>query len=265
MPRFVLTLSLPPCFITYLPMMMKRNALILSVLMLLGFAARSQFNDSVYYHAGFSSTGIINKTNDVSSYVLSNGFKFNVNKKDVRVNLNSSWLFGQQQERLTNNDFASALDFNLYKTLPHFYYWGLATYDKSFSLKIISRYQAGIGGAYNVFDKPTFSLNVSDGVLYESSYLKINDSVSNRYNVFRNSFRLRYKLVLNEVIEFNGTNLLQNAIKRDNDYIINSVNSLSFRLRKWLSLMASINYNRVARTDRENLLFTVGLSAEKYF
>ncbi len=232
---------------------------------MLAGAGHSQFNDSMFYHISYSSTGIINKTNDVSSYVLANAFKFSVNKKDVRINMNSGWIFGQQQQRLTNNDFSSSLDFNLYKTLPHFYYWGLANYDKSFSLKIIRRYQAGLGAAYNVFDKPTFSLNLSDGVLYESSNLKVNDSISKRYNVFRNSFRLRYKLVLKEVLELNGTNLLQNAINRDNDYIINSVNSLSFKLRKWLSLTASASYNRVERTKRENLLLTFGLFAEKYF
>ena len=233
--------------------------------MLLGMASRAQFNDSTFYHVSYAATGIINKTNDVSSYVLTNGFKFNVSKKDVRVNVNSSWLFGQQQNRLTNNDFSSSLDFNLYKTLPHFYYWGLANYDNSYSLKIINRYQAGVGVAYNVFDKPAFTLNLSNGILHESSHLKINDSMSNRYNVFRNSFRLRYKLVIKEVVELNGTNLLQNAIKRDHDYIINSVNSLSFKLRKWLSLTASAAYNRIERTRRENLLLTVGLSVEKYF
>jgi hypothetical protein len=245
--------------------MIRKKACLLAIVILPGIVVRSQFTDSIFYRVSYSSTGTINKTNDVSSYVLANGFRFNVNKKDLRINMNSGWVFGQQQQRLTNNDFTSSLDFNLYKTLPHFYYWGLANYDKSFSLKIIRRYQAGVGAAYNVLDKRTFSLNVSDGVLYESSHLKINDSISNRYNVFRNSFRLRYRLIFEEVIELNGTNLLQNAINRDNDYIINSVNSLSFILRKWLSLTASATFNRVERTRRENLLITFGLSVEKYF
>jgi hypothetical protein len=245
--------------------MIRKKACLLAIVILPGIVVRSQFTDSIFYRVNYSSTGTINKTNDVSSYVLANGFRFNVNKKDVRINMNSGWVFGQQQQRLTNNDFTSSLDFNLYKTLPHFYYWGLANYDKSFSLKIIRRYQAGVGAAYNVLDKRTFSLNVSDGVLYESSHLKINDSISNRYHVLRNSFRLRYRLIFKEVIELNGTNFLQNAINRDNDYIINSVNSLSFILRKWLSLTASATFNRVERTRRENLLITFGLSVEKYF
>lgn len=225
----------------------------------------SQFNDSTFYHINYAATGIVNKTNDVSSYVLTNAFKFNVSKKDTRINFNNSWIYGHQQERLTNNDFSSSLDFNLYKTLPHFYYWGLANYDKSYSLKINQRYQAGLGVAYNVFDKTTFYLNLSNGVLYENSNLKINDSLNDHYNVFRNSFRLRYRLVLKDFIVFNGTNLLQNALKNDQDYILSSVNSLSLMLRKWLSLTASASYNRVERTRRENLLLTLGLSAEKYF
>ncbi|TDH28112.1 DUF481 domain-containing protein [Segetibacter sp. 3557_3] len=226
---------------------------------------KAQFNDSTFYHTSYSTTGIINKTNDVSSYVLTNAFRFNVSRNDVRLNANASWIYGSQQSRLTNNDFTSSLDFNLYKTLPHFYYWGLATYDKSFSLKIVERYQAGLGAAYNVFDKPDFALNISDGVLYENSNLKINDSTNNRYRVFRNSFRLRYRLVVKEVIVLNGTNLLQNALNANNDYIVNSVNSLSFKLRRWLSLTASSTYNRIQRTNRENLLLTFGFTAEKYF
>ncbi len=237
---------------------------------LLGFiisinAVNAQFNDSTFYHVRYSTTGIINKTNDVSSYVLTNAFKFNVSRDEVQLNANASWIYGLQQSRLTNNDFSSALDFNLYKTLPHFYYWGLATYDKSFSLKIVERYQAGVGAAYNVFDRPDFALNLSNGLLYENSNLKINDTTNNRYRVFRNSFRLRYRLVVKELIVLNGTNLLQNALNAENDYIVSSVNSLSFKVRQWLSLTASATYNRIQRTNRENLLFTFGLTAEKYF
>lgn len=235
-------------------------ALLISTLL-----AQSQFNDSTFHHIGFSATGIVNKTNEVSSYVLSNAFRYNISRKDVRLNLNSSWLYGQQQKQLTNNDFSSSLDFNLYKTLPHFYYWGLANFDKSYSLKIISRYQVGLGGAYNLVDKSTAWFNLSDGILYEGSNVKSNDTVNTKDNVFRNSFRIRYKLVFADVMELNGTNLLQNALKKDNDYIINLTNSLSFKLRKWLSLVATLNYNKVTQTHRDNLLLTVGLSAEKYF
>src|ERR1700712_67347 len=43
--------------------------------------AFSQFNDSVHYYVYYGSTGVINKTNDGNSYVLSNVLRFSVSKK----------------------------------------------------------------------------------------------------------------------------------------------------------------------------------------
>jgi hypothetical protein len=170
-----------------------------------------------------------------------------------------------QRERLTNNDFTSTLDFNLYKTLPHFYYWGLANFDKSFSLKINQRLQVGLGVAYNVLDRQNAFINISDGIIYESSDLKLNDTSSTVYKTYRNSFRFRHRFVINEIIVLEGTNFLQNSLTYKNDYIIKAVNSVSVKLRKWLSFTTSTTYNRIQRTNRENLLVTFGLTAEKYF
>jgi len=36
-------------------------------------------------------------------------------------------------------------------------------------------------------------------------------------------------------------------------------------MNKWLSLTTALNYNRVSRTDRENLLLSYGLSFQKFF
>jgi len=227
--------------------------------------AYSQFNDSVFHYINFASTGIINKTNEGNSYVLTNAFKFNLNKKSVRLNSTSSWIYGEQQKNLTNNDFNSTLDFNLYKTFPHFYYWGLANYDKSYSLKIINRIQAGLGIAYNIIDKPNTSVNISNGILFESTNLRLSDSTNNAYRLLRNSFRLRYHFVYKEIIVFDGTNFLQSSLSNRNDYIVKSVNSVSVKLRKWLSLTTSATYNRMQETHRENLLLTFGLTAGTYF
>src|SRR3712207_3470117 len=104
------------------------NFVLFLLLMLCGFVVRSQFNDSVHHYINFASTGIINKTNDGSSYILTNALRFNINKKNIRLNSTNSWMYGEQlQKRLTNNDFTSTLDFNLFhlhKKLPDFYYWG---------------------------------------------------------------------------------------------------------------------------------------------
>ena len=225
----------------------------------------AQFSDSVHNYVSYASTGIINKTNNNSSYVLTNTLRYSINKKSVRLNSTNNWIYGFQQQGLTNNDFTSTLDFNLYKTIPHFYYWGLANYDKSFSLKINNRLQAGLGAAYNVLDRPNASINISDGILYESSNLQINDSTNNAFQIFRNSFRLRYHFAANNIIVFDGLHFFQNSLSDRNDYIIKSVTNLTFKIRKWLGLTTSATYNRNQRTNRENLLITFGLSAEKYF
>src|SRR5215203_4604842 len=133
-----------------------------------------QFNDSTYYFIGYASTGLINKTNTGKTFVFSNVLKFATRKKTIALNSTSSWVNGWQQHNRTNNDFSSLLDFNLYRMRPRFYYWGLAAYDKSYSLKINNRLQAGLGAAYSFVDRETAFFNISNGILYENSDLKIN-------------------------------------------------------------------------------------------
>ena len=227
--------------------------------------AYSQFSDSVHHYINFGSTGVINRTNNNSSYVLTNALRFNISKKNIRLNSTSGWIYGEQQKTLTNKDFNSAVDFNIFKIGSKFYYWGLANYDKSYSLKINNRLQAGVGLAYNVIDTTTAFLNFSDGILYENSNLKLTDSTNSYNSLFRNSFRLRYRFVIKNIIVFDGVNFFQNALSDGNDYIIKSVNTVSVKLKKWLSLTAATNYNRNQKTNSENLLITFGLSAEKYF
>ncbi len=245
-------------------MLVKRSA-ILGLLVLCNLIAAAQFSDSIHHYISYATTGVLNKTNDASSYVITNSLKFNINKKSVRLNSTNNWIYGEQQRRLINNDFTSTLDFNLYKTFPHFYYWGLANYDKSYSLKIINRFQSGLGVAYNLVDKPKAWLNISNGILYETSNLQVNDSTTKVFKTFRNSFRLRYRLVINEVVIFDGLHFFQNSLSSKNDYIIKSSGNLTFKIKKWLGLTTSATYNRNQRTDRENLLITFGLTADQYF
>jgi len=114
-------------------------------------------------------------------------------------------------------------------------------------------------------DKENAWLNLSDGILYETSNLRINDSSTQIVKTLRNSFRLRYRFVINEVIVFDGLHFFQNSLSDKNDYIIKSSGNLTFKIRKWLGLTTSATYNRNQRTDRENLLITFGLTADKYF
>jgi hypothetical protein len=226
----------------------------------------AQFNDSVHHYVRYATTGILNKTNDANSFVISNAFRYGLKKKYTSLNSNSSWAYGQQKKTLTNNDFSTTLDFNIFNgDSAKLYYWGLMNYDNSYSLKINHRLQSGLGIAYNVVDTKDLFFNISEGMLYESSSLKITDSTNDVYNTFRNSLRVRYRLTIKEIIILDGVNFLQNSLKSGDDYIIKSVNTLTIKLRKWLGLTTSLTYNRINRTNRENLLFTFGLTAETYF
>ncbi|MEJ7740943.1 MAG: DUF481 domain-containing protein [Chitinophagaceae bacterium] len=123
----------------------------------------------------------------------------------------------------------------------------------------------GLGIAYNIIDRKNAWLNISDGILFEKSDLLINNSQRETDNTFRNSLRIRYRWVITEIIVFDGTNFLLNALADNRDYIIKSNNTVSIKLRKWLSLTGSVNYNKLNRTNRENLLMTYGIMMEKYF
>ncbi len=132
------------------------KALLISLVLTVFVAtAYGQYNDSTFYRINVTSTGSINKTNDGRAYLFNNGINFGIKKKDVVLNANNSFVYGNQNDRLTNRDFSSSLNFNLYKTLPNFYYWGLLNYNTSYSLKINNQFLGGLGVAYNFLDSKT--------------------------------------------------------------------------------------------------------------
>ncbi|RYD84353.1 MAG: DUF481 domain-containing protein, partial [Sphingobacteriales bacterium] len=169
---------------------------------------------------GYLSTGSINKTRDGTAYLLNNGLKFNVKKKDISLNFTNSWVYGRQRSNLTNNDFSTVLDFNLYKTFPHFYYWGLANYNTSYSLKINNQLLTGLGIAYNFFDTKEAYLNISNGILYDNSDLMLTGDVRDVYHTFRNSFRLAFRFAVKESVVLESSTFLQNSFEQGSDYII---------------------------------------------
>lgn len=226
---------------------------------------QAQFTDSTHYYAGFVSTGSANKTDDGDSYLLNNSIKFGMRKKSISLNLSNTWIYGKQDQSLTNNDFSSGLDFNLYKTFPHFFYWGLANYNTSYSLKINGQLLAGAGAAYNIIDRKNALLNISDGILYDKSDLYLDDSVRDVYHTFRNSLRLLFRFSFNNIVILDGSSFLQNSLSYHNDYIIRSNYNLNIKLKKWLTFTTSFSYNKLKRTERENMLLSYGLTLEKYF
>jgi hypothetical protein len=239
--------------------------LLLLLLSFLPFTLRAQFTDSTNYVVGYTSTGSINKTNDGQSYLLNNAVKFGVRKKTFSLNFNNNWIYGKQDAQLTNNDFSSSLDFNLYSKSPQFFYWGLANYNTSKSLKINNQLLAGAGLAYSLYDREGAYLNISDGILFDSSDLILTNEVRDVYQTYRNSLRVVFKFSISSFIVLNNSTFYQPSLDRKNDYIFKSNSGLAFKVNQWLSLTTAFNYNRVSRTDRENLLFTYGLSFERYF
>jgi len=225
----------------------------------------AQFSDTVHYYLRYSSTGIINHTNDASSYVLTNSLNFNTKKKNVVINTSASWVYGELQNTLTNNDFTAHGDVDFYKGTHKLYGWALITFDKSYSLKINSRIQAGAGLAYNFIDSPYLRINVSDGFLYEKGDIVDAEQCRDIYQMPRNSFRLKYHWSLKDRLIIDGTHFIQPSLLNIDDYIIQSWSSIGVKLRKWLSITASVSYNKVNRTGRETLLITYGLAVEKYF
>lgn len=243
---------------------MKRTGLTL-FLLLSATGLYAQFNDSTFYLAKYSTTGIVNRTNENSSFAFSNAVRFGISKNRIALNSNNNWVYGQQQKRLTNNDFSTALDFNWYTKKRKIYYWGLGSYETSYSLKVNNRTQAGLGGAYSFVDTKGLFINLSDGILYEFADLKLTDSTNDVYSTFRNSFRFRFHYIYKERVVIDHVSFLQNSLSQQSDYIINTNTSISFKLAKWISLTGALKYNKVNRNKRDNLLLTFGLTAEKYF
>jgi hypothetical protein len=228
-------------------------------------AGFSQYNDSTHYYFNYSSTGSINKTQDGSSNLLNNIVKVGMKKKTLNMNFNNTYVYGRQNRFLSNRDFTSSFDLDLYKTFPHFYYWALATYNSSYSLKINNQWMTGVGVAYSILDKPAAYLNVSDGMLIDHTDLDLSNGITDKYETLRNSFRINYKFVISSQFTFNGSNFLQNSLSRGSDYIIKSTNSLNFKINKWLNTTAQLDYNKMNRNKRDNLLLTYGLTFERYF
>lgn len=224
-------------------------------------AAKAQFNDTTHYHVVLNSSGSINRADDGNAYLLNNALNFGIKRKDATLNATNTWIYGKQNNSLTNNDFSSTLFFNLYKTFPHFYYWGLLNYNTSYSLKINNQLLAGGGAAYSIIDQKNAYVNLSDGVLFDQSDLLVNEV----YHTYRNSFRFQFHFAVNDLFTLDGVNFLQNSFSDRHDYIIRTTTTMGIKLKKWISLTTALTYNKMNITNSENLNFTYGLALDKYF
>ncbi|WP_207798857.1 DUF481 domain-containing protein [Taibaiella soli] len=241
-----------------------RKLLLGITLLLNSLICFSQYNDSTRYYTGLISTGSYNKTDGSRSYLLTNKLNAGVRRKDVELNFNNTWVYGAADDALTNNDFNSNFNCNLYKLAPHAYYWGLGAYTTSISLKVNNQYQAGGGLAYNIIDRGKIKFNVSDGLIYENSDIFTSDTIRDKYHTGRNSLRVQLKADTG-IFKLNASAYLQNSLWTKNDVIVKVDASLTVRIIKWLSVTMAYSYNRVSRTGRENTLLTYGLTLEHYY
>ncbi len=225
----------------------------------------SQFNDSVHHRFSFASTGIYNTTKEVSSFVLNNNTAFEIHRKKMSFNTAASWIYGKQQKKLSNNDVSLNANLDYLKDIQSLYYWALANFDESFSLKINYRFQSGVGVGYTFVKSPDFNLELSDGFVYEASDLTDVVLGKDIYQTVRNSLRLKYRWSYQNTFSLEGINFVQPSVISLDDYILKLRNQLSVKLNQWLSINASMEYNKISRTNRENLLITYGLAVNKYF
>lgn len=242
-----------------------KGSLIVPLFLLLFVNAHAQFNDSINYHINLAATGIINRTETARSYVFNNQLKANARKNDFALNSTHSWIYGQLNDVLSNNDYASTLDFTYRKDSSRVEYWALGNFEKSYSLRVNSRMQYGGGVSYDFIKNGDDLFNISNGLLYESSNLKINDSVNDVYQTWRNSFRVKFRFAIKELLVLESVNFLQNSLSNKADYIMRSNTTLGIKIYKWVSLTTAFNYNKLNRLKRENVLFTLGVAFEKYF
>jgi hypothetical protein len=244
---------------------MKMCLLGLLIVIVSSGTAHAQFNDSINHYLYVGSTGTFSKTNDLDSYVLANSVKFTVSKKRISFNTANSWVYGKQSDVKSNDDFSSLIEFDLLKKQKRLYYWGNGTFDKSYSLQIDYRYQAGTGIGLNIAQQPNLVLNVTEGLIYETGSLLDRDLGERRYNVWRNSARFKYRWVIQDIVILDGFVLYQPSISTRNDVIFKTSTTLSVKVRKWLSLSSAFTYNEITLTDRRNLIVTYGVVMERFF
>jgi hypothetical protein len=234
-----------------------------------GYEDSLHYADTFHIHYAFATTGVISDANSVSSYIFTNMLKLSLLSRATTVNWINSYVYGKSAGLLTNNDFNSTLDVNLYESIRHFYYWALGSYTSSYSLAINAQEQIAAGIGYNIIDKKKDMLLVSDGPLYEVGNLY--DSLyggtvfgdvyqHDQYQVVRNSFHLLYHVTTHNIFSFDGSFFMQNAFNDFSDYILKLNLGMSVKLNKWLSFTTTYLYNKFTRTNTRNQIFNVGLS-----
>lgn len=202
--------------------------------------------------------------------LFNNQFVYGYSKDRLEFNSNAKWIYGSNLSGLTNNDFIGLMDGNYYHDgAKRFNTWILGSYTTSFSLNIINEYQAGAGMAYKVLDDKVnnvIGLKVSNGFIWEESNFLNPEGIRDNYAIVRNSLRVQLKLfALQKKVSFESTTYWQPALNKAGDYNLRTTNILNVPVWKFFSLQTRWEYNYIARTQKENTLFTYGISARFSF
>jgi hypothetical protein len=235
--------------------------LLLCFTLLVSLFSKAQTKDTTLFYLNNAATGNWNQTNTSNTFLFNDVLKFNLKRKKFAINTTNGYLYGKHSDLLSNNDYSSSLDFNIFKTVHSIYYWGLANYDNSYSLNIVGRLQTGAGIGYSIWNKPDFVLSISDGFLYEYGHFENTEP----YQTVRNSLRLKYKVLVKTFLTWEGNHFYQPSLSDFDDYVIKSNSTLSIKLYKWFNLTSAVAYNKLNHTGAENFLFTFGINVEKYF
>jgi hypothetical protein len=216
--------------------------------------------DTIIWSVHASSTGSFSKTNDLRSFQLNNILRLGVTLGKFSIQNSDGWIYGEQANVKINNDYSSVLEGDWMKNVTKLYVWGLGTFDKSYSLKINYRYQVGAGPGFTAVRNDKITIIVSDGIMFERGDLIDPELGQITYSAWRNSFRVKYRWHITNVVTFDGTGFIQPSLSERHDNILRYSTTLSVKLRKWLSLTSSLTYNKLTRTERENLVFTYGIA-----
>lgn len=242
-----------------------RISCLLTICLGFSYSLKAQMSDSINYRFSFSSSGSFNETKTSSSNLFDNSIGFDIEKKRIELNTLATWLYGNVDKKLSNNDWNALVNLNLYTNYRPVYFWGLVNYNSSFSLGVNQQYQLGSGIAMKFFQDKDFSFSISDGLIYELSDINTAEGDTLKYNTWRNSLRLKVKYKYKDFASISTTFFHQPSLKYKNDYILISSTTAKFKIWKSLSLTTAAHYNKVSRTEKENFNFTYGLSFEKYF
>lgn len=204
--------------------------------------------------------GSMNRTADGLVYMSNNTFSYSYRQDMMVLNTRAQFVFGQSLGKVTNRDYTAGLDGNWYlRKDKKWYVWALGNGLSSYSLKINHQVQAGGGFAYNVWNSDKLWLNISDGLLFEQSEIIDAEGGLLNYSTLRNSLRINFGFSFEKKFFFKTVSFWQPSLHIAGDYIINSHTEFRYQLFDWLQISTNLNYNKVSRTEKENLLFTYGV------